>query len=287
MNKILFIYDYGEETWSTPYSLMKEFSKRGWEVNRLTFEGVELARSLPAYDIVLVMDWQGKDISKECKSQFLKQDVFLVKELGDTPQNFSNHLKADLESYDWMFTPDYTSAYKYMYDYGFNCSWINHWADTAIQFPKDVPIEYTAVTTRGKGNSQILDIITDWGDGTIGNRNNLDGIAHTDFLNSGLMVIQNSRWGEITRRIFEGMACGKLVITDRLHSDTKLGSLFIENQDIVFYNDVNDFADKINYYAEHSEEREAIAKSGMNKVLKHFTQVNVVNQIIEQWENFL
>jgi len=116
---------------------------------------------------------------------------------------------------------------------------------------------------------------------------NLDGIAHTDFLNSGLMVIQNSRWGEITRRIFEGMACGKLVITDRLHSNTKLSSLFIEREDIVFYNDVNDFADKINYYAEHSEEREAIAKSGMNKVLKHFTQVNVVNQIIEQWENFL
>ena len=28
---------------------------------------------------------------------------------------------------------------------------------------------------------------------------------HTEFLNSGLMVVQKSRWGEITRRIFEGM----------------------------------------------------------------------------------
>ncbi len=76
--------------------------------------------------------------------------------------------------------------------------------------------KYTAVTSRGRGGSEFLDYLTNWAEGAIGNRNGMGAKEHTEFLNSGLIVIQNSRWGEITRRIFEGMACGKLVITDRL-----------------------------------------------------------------------
>ena len=62
-----------------------------------------------------------------------------------------------------------------------------------------------SVTSRGMGSSQLLDGITEHDQGTIGNKNGMESEEHTDFLNQGLMVIQNSRWGEITRRIFEGM----------------------------------------------------------------------------------
>ncbi len=47
------------------------------------------------------------------------------------------------------------------------------------------------------------------------------------------MVIQNSRWGEVTRRIFEGMACGKLVLCDRLNESKKLHELIIEGEDYI------------------------------------------------------
>jgi spore maturation protein CgeB len=82
----------------------------------------------------------------------------------------------------------------------------------------------------------------------IGNRNGMDAIEHTEFLNSGLMVIQNSRWGEITRRLFEGMACGKMVITDRLKESTGLSEMFIEGEEIIYYYNILDCIQKINYY---------------------------------------
>ncbi len=100
------------------------------------------------------------------------------------------------------------------------------------------------------------------------------------------MVLQNSRWGEITRRIFEGMACKKLVLCDRLAESKKLHELFIEGKDIIFYNNIVDCINKLNYYQENSEEREKIAENGYNKVLQNHTQKQRVEFIIEKYKNW-
>jgi spore maturation protein CgeB len=136
------------------------------------------------------------------------------------------------------------------------------------------------------GGSQFLDYLTSWAEGAIGNRNGMGPKEHTEFLNSGLMVIQNSRWKEVTRRLFEGMACGKMVITDRLPIDTKLHEIFIDGQDIVYYDDMFDCIEKMNYYNEHEEERERIAYNGLQKVLNNYTQIQVVDKLIEKWKNY-
>jgi spore maturation protein CgeB len=114
----------------------------------------------------------------------------------------------------------------------------------------------------------------------------MDAKEHTQFLNSGLMVIQNSRWGEITRRLFEGMACGKMVLTDRLDTIRGLEEIFIDGEDIVLYNDMFDCIEKMNYYNENEEERERIAHNGMMKVLHNYTQIQVVDKLIENYESF-
>ena len=57
----------------------------------------------------------------------------------------------------------------------------------------------------------------------------MEAPEHTEFLNKGLMVVQHSRWGEVTRRIFEGMACGKMVLCDRLDKSKKLDVNSISN----------------------------------------------------------
>jgi spore maturation protein CgeB len=112
----------------------------------------------------------------------------------------------------------------------------------------------------------------------------LDAVEHTKFLNSGLMVIQNSRWKEITRRIFEGMACGKMVLTDNLPTETGLRDIFIDGEDIVYYDDMFDCIEKMNYYNENEEERERIAHNGMMKVLHNYTQIQVVDKLIKKYE---
>ena len=282
-NKITFIYDYKDgEVWSTPMALINEFKERNWQVDIIKTNDTDLKNwidSKPKTDIVLFMDWGRFD------SQYLNKDLvpaFWIQESGDDPQNFErNYPKAS--RFHYTITPDKVSAEEYRIC-GINAEWINHFADTKVQFPMNLEPQYTAVTTRGIGNSPFLDYLTNWGEGAIGNRNGLGPKEHTEFLNKGLMVIQNSRWKEITRRIFEGMACGKLVITDRLPDEVGLSEVFIEGEEIILYNDMFDCIEKINYYAENEEERERIAHNGMMKVLHNYTQIQVVDKLIAAYE---
>jgi hypothetical protein len=287
--KITFIYDYKNgETWSTPMALLNEFKEQGWETEIVPIpNGDDSALQLwiqqdTPTDIVLFMDWGRFDSKWLDKS--LKPNSFWIQESGDDPQNFErNYPKAN--RFHYTFTPDKESAQEYR-NRGINAEWINHFADTAVQFPMNIEPKYVAVTTRGFGNSPFLDYLTDWAEGAIGNKNQMQAAEHTEFLNSGLMVIQNSRWGEITRRIFEGMACGKLVLTDRLDVAKGLEELFIDGEEIVLYNDMFDCIEKMNYYNENDEERERIAYNGMAKVIANYTQIQIVNKLIKKYENF-
>ncbi len=281
--KITFIYDYKNgEQWSTPLALLNEFKERGWETQIIKTNNADLKNwvdSKPQTDIVLFMDWGRFD------SQYLNKDLvpaFWIQESGDDPQNFErNSPKAN--RFHFTITPDKQCAEAYI-KMGINSEWINHFADTAVQFPMNSESKYVAVTTRGIGNSTFLDYLTEWAEGAVGNRNGLNAQQHTEFLNSGLMVIQNSRWKEITRRIFEGMACGKLVITDRLSNETGLSEMFIDGEDIIYYDEMFDCIEKMNYYNENEEERERIAHNGMMKVLHNYTQIQVVDKLIAAYE---
>ena len=287
--KITFIYDYREgEVWSTPMALVNEFKEREWETEIVSIPNGDdsqlqlwIQQDTPT-DVVLFMDWGRFDSKWLDKS--LKPNAFWIQESGDDPQNFErNYPKAS--RFDYTITPDKQSAIEYR-NRGISADWVNHFADTKVQFPMNLEPKYVAVTTRGIGNSAFLDHLTNWAEGAVGNKNGLGPKEHTEFLNTGLMVIQNSRWKEITRRIFEGMACGKMVLTDNLPPETGLRDIFIDGVDIVYYDDMFDCIEKMNYYNENEEERERIAHNGMIKVLHNYTQIQVVDKLIEKYENF-
>ena len=286
--KITFIFDYRGEEWSMPLAIRNEFIQRGWETEIVPIPNGDdsqlqlwIQQDIPT-DIVMFLDW-GRFDSKWLDKN-LKPNSFWIQESGDDPQNFErNYPKAN--RFHYTITPDKQSAEEYKIC-GINADWINHFADTETQFPLNMEPQYTAVTTRGFGNSQFLDYLTQWGEGAIGNRNGMNAEEHTKFLNSGLMVIQNSRWKEITRRIFEGMACGKMVITDRLSETTGLSEMFIDGEDIVYYDEMFDCIEKINYYTENEEERERIAHNGMIKVLHNYTQIQIVDNLIKKFEDW-
>ena len=288
--KITFVYAHENEEWSTPLALAKEFKSRGWYVefvsigsNRLRnwndSKLKEWMENDPQTNIVLYMDWGRFDsplLNKE-----LLPNTFWIQESGDDPQNFQrNFPKSD--KFHITLSPDYDATQEYKRQ-GIDAYWWTHFADTRVQFPMDVKPEYVAVTTRGVGNSEFLDVLTQHGGGTIGNQNGLDSEQHTEFLNKGLMVIQNSRWGEVTRRIFEGMACGKLVLCDRLEKSKKLDELFVDGEDIVYYDDMVDCINKMNKYSEDEAERNRIAQNGYKKVLENHTQKQRVKFIIDKY----
>lgn len=288
--KVTFIYAYENEEWSTPMALANEFESVGAEVDFVSIgsnrTGKYNDQELQLWiqqdldcDIAIFMDWGRFD--SEWLDKSYKPNTFWVQESGDDPQNFERNFPKS-NKFHITLSPDYDATEEYK-SQGIDAHWWTHFADTRVQFPMDIEEEYVAVTTRGLGNSQFLDVLTQHGGGTIGNQNGLDSEEHTKFLNKGLMVIQNSRWGEVTRRIFEGMACGKLVLCDRLEKSKKLDELFEDGEDIVYYDDMIDCINKINKYSEDEVERNRIAQNGYKKVLENHTQKQRVKFIIDKY----
>lgn len=291
MLKIAIIYEYGDESWSTPYSLIKEFINRGHTVVRFHLtKNLEYLHALSTlhFDIMITMDFKGIDIPQEIHT-LIPKSTLKIRECADTPQRFFNHLPL-IRNYDLLLTPDYISSMKYS-AFGIPCLWSNHFADTQIHKRYQEQDDLAPVrSTRGQGGSELMDRLHSIMPDKFINQNGLIGEQYGKFLSSGKIVLQNSRWQEITRRIFEGMACGKLVITDRLPESTRIYDLFEEDKDIVFYNDLSELISKINYYLspEGASVREYIADNGYQKVLREHTQYNRVNEIIEayyKWKN--
>jgi len=83
------------------------------------------------------------------------------------------------------------------------------------------------------------------------------------------IVFNTSIAGDVTMRVFEGTACGTLVITDSVANG--LSDLFEIGNELVTYADEADLVNKIAYYIEQTDERERIARAGHKRALAQHT----------------
>ena len=83
------------------------------------------------------------------------------------------------------------------------------------------------------------------------------------------IVFNASINGDLNMRVFEAMAAGALLITDRISDG--LSDLFTEGTHYIAYSTVSDAMEKIRYYLENNGDREAIACAGQLAVLGHHT----------------
>lgn len=93
------------------------------------------------------------------------------------------------------------------------------------------------------------------------------------------IVFNTSIAGDVTMRIFEGTAAGALVLTDAVQNG--FDELFQPGGEVVVYQDDEDLAAKVQYYLEHPQEREAIARAGQARTLAQHTYRHRVQQILE------
>lgn len=288
---ISFIFAHREsDVWSTPLSIVNQFKELGWKTeiyslfdsndNYIDDNIHKLLTTTP--DIIMHMDW-GQHTSS-ILSELKKTSAYCIMESADDPQRFqANSIKAPW--FDLILSPDIRCVEEYRRN-GFNAEWWTHFTDTNTYFPLDIEPVYIAVCSRGMGNDAfIIDSLSEKYPHQIKNQNGFFGLEHNNFLNSGEIILQQSRYGEITRRIFEGMSCKKLIIADRLDPSTKIQDLFIEGEDIVFYDDEMDCLNKIVYYSNNLEEANRIAENGYKKVLENHTQEQRVDFIIQKWKS--
>lgn len=74
-----------------------------------------------------------------------------------------------------------------------------------------------------------------------------------------LSFITHSNEEEVAHRSFEIPACGGFVLSQR---SKQLEKCFVENKEIVFFDNLDECIKKINYYLINEKEREEIAKNG-------------------------
>lgn len=285
------------ETWSTPIAIKKELLRRNHDVqiynlyhadgailpkhttrtysnesvNRLMAE-VRSNRYKP--DVIFLMDYGPWDCLQFDKQYF--PGIVLVNEAGDEPQSH-RMMWFKAPKVHVVLSPDWECVERYR-QHGFHAEHWTHHSDSDIFYPRpEIKEEFDCVTTCGpRGGGLTEQIKAALGD-AFNNERYFYGDDHAKRLCMGKMVFQCSQYKEITRRIFEGMACGKMVITDRLPLATKIHELFADGESIVYYDSAEDAIEKIRYYASHDDERLAIAKNGYDKVMANHTTVQRVN----------
>ncbi|MBE9467754.1 MAG: glycosyltransferase family 1 protein [Bacteroidetes bacterium] len=88
-----------------------------------------------------------------------------------------------------------------------------------------------------------------------------------------------------TRRNFEIPATGTFMLTPQ---SEELDKIFIPNKHCVYYSHKEDLLKKINFYLQHENERETIAKTGCELCRKKFSNFSISQKIlndIEEYEN--
>lgn len=217
------------------------------------------------------------------KSQLLTKNEFpsakWVYESGDDPQCFNfNYSKVVNGNFDVILSPDIRAVKEYKHR-GYNAVWCPHFADDKF-LGNDITPTVNSITSRHFSEPFFKELKQKLGDNFKARDEFIKEQFHLEFLKQGKIVVQNSKYKEITRRIFEGMLCNRLVLTDRLNPETGINMLFKENEDIVYFDSLDECVSKINYYSSNNEERIRIANNGYKKVIANHTTTQRVNKLL-------
>jgi spore maturation protein CgeB len=96
---------------------------------------------------------------------------------------------------------------------------------------------------------------------------------------SKIGVSNNFKYGFMTKKVLEIMACGALLLTDKCEEFDVLG--FEDGKHIVIYDDLDDLRDKIYYYLANDSKRELIASEGYKFVAGEFNMRNGIRRVMD------
>lgn len=99
------------------------------------------------------------------------------------------------------------------------------------------------------------------------------------------IVFNHSIAGEANMRAFEATLTGSMMLTNISQDLVKLG--FKDKENCVFYSDKSQIQPLIEYYLAHDEEREAIARNGMELAFNNHTYLHRAKQIMDIWRNYV
>lgn len=190
-----------------------------------------------------------------CKKAFYALDPHL--------NAFEQYVDAGILDYDYVFVSQKDYVHTYADGGCRNVSWLPYAAVPEIHRKYDLPLEYdlSFVGSLSKDRTSILHELKTEFKVFVG-RAYLHELAR-QYSRSKIVFHKSSR-GALNPRVFEALACGRLLIADRIRNG--LTELFEENRHLVLYDGVDDLREKIRYYLENQPARERIAAEGQKEV---------------------
>jgi spore maturation protein CgeB len=79
-------------------------------------------------------------------------------------------------------------------------------------------------------------------------------------------------------RLFEATGVGALLVTDW---KVNLHEMFEPGREVVAYRNPEECVELVQYYLEHDEEREAIARAGQERTLREHTYYHRMQELVE------
>ncbi len=83
----------------------------------------------------------------------------------------------------------------------------------------------------------------------------------------------------LSQRVWDVLACGGFLL---MNFQQELFNYFEPGKDMDFFESQEDLVEKIAYYLEHEDERQEIAKNGMEKVKKYHMPMHRMNEILKR-----
>jgi len=84
-------------------------------------------------------------------------------------------------------------------------------------------------------------------------------------------------------RMYEATGVGSLLLSDGKNAPDKN----FNDDEVVYYDNINDAIEKVNYYLEHEEERAVIAAKGQKRTLTEYSYENMSKQLIDLFNHYL
>ncbi|MCX5717116.1 MAG: glycosyltransferase [Nitrospirae bacterium] len=118
----------------------------------------------------------------------------------------------------------------------------------------------------------------------------IDGSALVELYNRSRIVVNITNWGfgegkkrsGMNMRVLEVPATGAFLLTD---GSRDMEAVVTPSKHIAVYESIEDCVKQAKYYLDNAAEREAIAKEGYLHVRTNYTYADVVNRIIDTYNN--
>lgn len=279
--------------WHGTFPLMDGFRELGHEVKVVNVYNDQNQHDFHCFHELLDMRY-WPDLILVLDIGYIKDDRIHTRnypcpifgEMGDDPQAHQRNLTC-APQYDVLLTPqrDYVGIYKKL---GWKrVYWWTHFYDHYAHKPyADVKVEYDVSTVMNVGGRRAatLQMLESQKEFTFANGVGREGAEYSKFLQSGKLIFNQSNHDELTRRVFEALASGRMLLTDRIPESTGIYDLFTPGVHLDIYDGSTDLLEKIRFYLAHDEDRERIARAGQVEVSKH-SAAGRAQQIVSIFES--